>query len=449
MASQVHAHVGALDVGAASHLGDVAAGLLVEAGEVILLEAVEHLLLGVAEGRGAARVGAHVGRRRWQHQRAQVGVYLDGPPFVREGQGGGHRVAELADVARPVVALQPGQGRGRDPLEGVGGAQVGQHVAHQGRDIVEASAKGREVNSDLGHPEEEVAAEEAFVDLAGEVAAGGGDDADVDGAVGVAADGFDATLGEDAEELGLEVDGELAELVEEDGAAVGLDKGGDAAVDGAGEGALLVAEEGGLGEAGGDGAAVDDDDGAVLAGAGLVDGAGDELFAGAGLAADEHRQLGGGDALEAIEEGAHRRGLADEGAEAADLGDGDRLTGGGLEDDLGGGDAEGRAVREVHLPDADAPEEGTVLAPLVAEPDPLLRRHQLGVHRGHPGIIEHELTVLVAPQQDRVRADHQPLRRLGGEVQGSSEHLQPGRRHDGCVLGGQAGRYFLHQGCAS
>jgi hypothetical protein len=447
VAAQVHADVGALDVGAAGHLGDVAVGLLVEPGEVVVLEAVEDLLLGVAEGGGGARAGG--GGRGGEHQRSEVGVDLDGPPLVGEREGRGDRVAELADVAGPVVALEACDGGGRYALEGVGGAKVREHVADQGGDVVEASAEGGEVNPDLGHTEEEVAAEEALVDLAGEVAAGGGDDADVDGAVGVAADGLDAALGEDAEELGLEVDGELAELVEEDGAAVGLDEGGDAAVDGAGEGTFFVAEEGCLGEAWGDGAAVDDDDGASGAGGSLVDGAGDELLAGAGLTADEDRELGGGDAAEAVEEGAHGGGLADEGAEAPELGDGDGLAGGGLEDHLGGGDAEGGALGEADLADPDAAEEGAVLAAFVPEADALLGGDQLGVDGGDPWVVEDDLAILVAPQEDRLVADREPLGGLCGEEDGPSEHLQAGGRRDGGLLGRDAGWYFLHQGAPS
>jgi glutathione S-transferase len=141
VAAQVHADVGALDVGAAGHLGDVAVGLLVEPGEVVVLEAVEDLLLGVAEGGGRASAGGR--GRGGEHQRAEVSVDLDGASLVGEGEGRGDRVAKLADVSGPVVALEAGDGGRRDALEGVRGAEVGEHVADQGRDVVEASAEGR------------------------------------------------------------------------------------------------------------------------------------------------------------------------------------------------------------------------------------------------------------------------------------------------------------------
>ncbi len=178
-----------------------------------------------------------------------------------------------------------------------------------------------QLDLELRDAEVKVAPEGARVDLAHQIAAGGGDDAHVDGAVAVGADALDAPLGQRAQELGLHVDGQLAELVEEDGAAVGLHEGRDALVDGAGERAALVAEERALGQRGRDGAAVDDDEGLVRAGAGLVDGLGDELLAGARLARDEHGEVGGGGLLEALEHAAHARAVTDQGPEAGDLGD--------------------------------------------------------------------------------------------------------------------------------
>ncbi len=61
---------------------------------------------------------------------------------------------------------------------------------------------------------------------------------------------------------------------------------------GAGEGAADVAEELALEEVLGDGAAVDAREGLLGAGTGVVEGAGDDLFAGAALAEDQHRDVG-------------------------------------------------------------------------------------------------------------------------------------------------------------
>ena len=64
-----------------------------------------------------------------------------------------------------------------------------------------------------------------------------------------AADAFDLVLLEDAEQLGLGLQGQLADLVQEERAAVGQLEAADAPGDGAGERPLLVAEELALDEA--------------------------------------------------------------------------------------------------------------------------------------------------------------------------------------------------------
>ena len=69
---------------------------------------------------------------------------------------------------------------------------------------------------------------------------------------------------------------------------MGLLKAADAPGLGAGEGAAFVAEQLALQQRLGNGRAIDGDERLVGAVAVLVDGAGDQFLAGAGLAADEH-----------------------------------------------------------------------------------------------------------------------------------------------------------------
>ena len=68
---------------------------------------------------------------------------------------------------------------------------------------------------------------------------------------------------------------------------------------GAGEGALLVAEQLGLEQLGGNGAAVDGDERPVAARAQIVDGAGGDFLAGAGLAEHEYGGVVGRDLADA------------------------------------------------------------------------------------------------------------------------------------------------------
>ena len=89
-----------------------------------------------------------------------------------------------------------------------------------------------------------------------------------------------------AQELGLEVEGHLADLVEKDRAAVGQLEAALARRQGTRERALLVPEELTLLEARSDCGAVDLDQRPVCAEAALVDGAGNQLFSGACLAGE-------------------------------------------------------------------------------------------------------------------------------------------------------------------
>jgi len=165
----------------------------------------------------------------------------------------------------------------------------------------------------------EVLAESALADLAFEILVGRSDHADVhiDGLGG--AEATDLSLLEDPQECHLEGLACVADLVEEQGALVGLLDQALPAACGAGEGLALVAEQLVHEHALGDRRAVDRDEG-VATPAGRppeVDGLGDELLACAALAEDEHGLVARGDALaDSAVEGADGRALADEPREA-------------------------------------------------------------------------------------------------------------------------------------
>src|SRR4051812_10131513 len=106
--------------------------------------------------------------------------------------------------------------------------------------------------------------------------------------VPVGADAADLAALEGAQELRLQLERQLADLVEEDRAAAGLLERADPAIDRAGERALLVAEELAEQELARHRAAVDDDERAVGAPAALVDRGRGLLLAGAGLALEQH-----------------------------------------------------------------------------------------------------------------------------------------------------------------
>ena len=88
----------------------------------------------------------------------------------------------------------------------------------------------------------------------------------------------------------------------------------------AGEGAALMAEQDRLDEIGGEGAAVDGDEGLRLALARPLDGAGDQFLADAALALDEDRDLRAGGAAGEGDHAVHRRARGDDVAEGEHAG---------------------------------------------------------------------------------------------------------------------------------
>jgi hypothetical protein len=94
-----------------------------------------------------------------------------------------------------------------------------------------------------------------------------------------------------AQELGLDAGGNLADLVEEDGAAPGDLEEAGLVPHGAGERAAHVAEQLRLEQRLGERGAVDADERRRRAGTLIVDHPDDELLAGAALAVDEHRRV--------------------------------------------------------------------------------------------------------------------------------------------------------------
>src|SRR5690606_20226882 len=124
-------------------------------------------------------------------------------------------------------------------------------------DLVGALAERRERDRHAVEAVEEVRAERALSAHLLEVAMGRGDDAHVDGDLFVAADAHDLLRLEDAEQRRLRAWRQLADLVEEQRAAVCLLEDALRLSIGAGERALLVTEEHALEEVLRDGRAVD------------------------------------------------------------------------------------------------------------------------------------------------------------------------------------------------
>ena len=99
-------------------------------------------------------------------------------------------------------------------------------------------------------PEIQILAEPIFANLFGQIAMRGGDDANVDFHLGGRAHWTESFALDDAEQLGLHVHGQLADLIEEQSTFVGLlEKSGMIAIR-AGESAFAVAKQLRLDQAG-------------------------------------------------------------------------------------------------------------------------------------------------------------------------------------------------------
>ena len=174
-------------------------------------------------------------------------------------------VLQLADVAGPVVAAEQIERLGGKAGDGllVHGAGAFEEVAGEHGDVVGALAQRRHVHDEGGQAIVEILAEVAGEHLGLEVAVGGRDHAQVELAHAAAADALRLVLLQDAQQLDLQVRGEIGDLVEEDRAAVGEFELPGACPDGVGEGAAFVAEQLALRQPGRDRRAVDADQRAV------------------------------------------------------------------------------------------------------------------------------------------------------------------------------------------
>ena len=223
---------------------------------------------------------------------------------VGEHPGVEEHVLELADVAGPgerAEALEGGAGDAA-PIAVVAGGEDAEEVVDEHGQVVEALAERGDADLDDVEAVVEILAEEAGLDHGREIAVGGGDDPGVDRLLARAADGAHHLLLEHAEQAGLHLLRHLADLVEEDGALGRLPEQALPVAVGPRERAPHVAEELALQEVLGDGAAVDAEEGLLPPRAGVVDGAGHHLLAGAALAGDEDGHVG---VLDPIDERVH------------------------------------------------------------------------------------------------------------------------------------------------
>ena len=187
-----------------------------------------------------------------------------------------------------------------------------QEVRRERRDVLPAIAQGRDEHGQDVQAEVQILAESPFFDQRRKVPVSGRDHADVDVMRPVAAHGANVAELKDPQELRLQAEGHVADLVEQQRAAVGLGEQPLARLDGAGERAARVSEDLALQQLLRDGGRVHGDERSIATRASRVDRARDELLAHAGLARDEHRGARSRDEVDGGLQRAHRRPAADE-----------------------------------------------------------------------------------------------------------------------------------------
>src|SRR5690606_21129580 len=288
------------------------------AAEAKLLDAVEEGLVAESEcARGLAAIAAGLLQRLRQQrafhalpveavlgqaEAAVIAVVFGGKVVfedvvvLAEQQQAFDGMAEFAHVAGPAALHQRAQhGLGQDHVaEPVQLRRFVDEVPDQQRDVLAALAQRRGVQGDHGQPVVEVLAEARPGDLLLQVAMGGGDDAHVHALFALAADARDDAFLQCAQQFRLQRQRQLADFVEEQRAAVGLGEIAVARGHRTGKGAAFGAEKLGFGQAFGNRPAVHRDEGPVGTARQPMQGARDQLLAGAGFALDQHAGFGRG-----------------------------------------------------------------------------------------------------------------------------------------------------------
>ena len=231
-------------------------------------------------------------------------------------------VGEFAHVAGPAIArecvdagLRPLRRRLARP------APVERREVRDERcDVAGALAQRRDHHRDHIDPEEEVLAESSLAHLAREIAIARGEDPHIHLDRLPAAHALDLPRLDRAQQLGLRLRRELADLVEQERAGVRELEPPDPPVGRAGERAPLVTEHLALQEIARDRRAIHPYERLVPAWTLRMDRRGHELLAGAGLAADQHPRVGRSHTRDHLADATQCRTVADELASQAKVG---------------------------------------------------------------------------------------------------------------------------------
>jgi hypothetical protein len=280
----------------------------------VALLAIEHahdvIALDLVERPRVAR--ALVARHGLEHRRREERLrQVDARDVVRLGDRDRalDRVLELAHVAgdsRSAGARPSRRARTRAP-SCPRGARTSRGSRPRAADVLRALAQRRQLDRDDVQAIEQVLAEPSLLHQLLQRHVRRGDDARVDDVHLVVAEPSHLAALEEAQQLDLRRQRHVADLVEEQRAALGLLDQAATRLRRAREGAAHVSEQLAFDEAFGQRRAVDGHEGPVLPAALQVDGAGDEFLARAALSEDQDGALGWRDLGHQLEDALHLR----------------------------------------------------------------------------------------------------------------------------------------------
>ena len=214
-----------------------------------------------------------------------------------------HRVLQLADIPRPRVFDQHVHRLGGKSLHilSVPLAENLEEVLRQKGDVLAPLLKGRNLYADDVEPIIQILAKAPGRDLIQQVAVRSRHDAHIHLEGGVASHALDLPLLDGPQELDLHEQGNFADFIQKQRAAVRLQKTPVPALVRARESAFLVPEQFGFQKAFGQGRTVHRHPRAVLALALVMDGPRHQLLARPGLAVDQHRRLRRGHSVDHLQ----------------------------------------------------------------------------------------------------------------------------------------------------
>jgi hypothetical protein len=223
-------------------------------------------------------------------------------------------VLELADVSRPRVATERIEGFAGDhidlPIHANG--KLVDEMTDKCLDVVRSLPKWRYRDREDVQTIVEIVTKTLRSNHSAQITVRRGDDAYVDLERACPAEALELVLLQHAEELRLQLEGDLADLVEEQRATVCELETADPLCDRAGERATLVAEQLALEQGRWDGRAIELDERAPAPTAGVVNCARNQLLPGSGLSKDQNGRVSRRHDLDLLQHLTKTRALADD-----------------------------------------------------------------------------------------------------------------------------------------